>query len=964
MPCTADGTIAYHAASASVAAARPGGTAVTIWHQDQEQLLRGIPPIAWIRWAPVEQLLLLIAGEAGTIVLLTQLRDGEPLECVARFEPLGVAICALEWLTAASGFGGRSAASVPLGFEAFVAVGANGALALHWRRRFGASPYSTNFAAGTISDGNVGAELFGWSCVRSVLPLSAEAPVGLASLCAVPTAGKRGALLLATAGSSPSREVTLWRVQLPQLTGPHGREIAAGDGISTTRLALLSAGADLSQLVLLSQVQYDSNHKQTPQEPCLLMLTSQPAADGEMGGATGEAAASGGKRGGGRRGKAASVKAEPGERAGGEATGAELWRTSVPIESDDLVAGVWERAWQAAPRGSPAAALGLSCNADSSEALVCHADGTLSLLDLTAAASKEQPAPHERFAEVQLVPLPISDSVTDGREEGGVEPRPKRSRQEAPLPFHLSPNGTIAASVESATCKPLREVDVTDGAIREEDGSSAPRLRLHALVRESGVEDTEGIYALVQRGSRRLCARMNASPSDPRPPTTTWDVLASLPRKLVMKATRAMAEQVEMRLESLWQAVASEEARAEASRAEAAKVETEKADALLEEAAMAVAARARAAAELNLEGPRACALLSALWAAAAEACRTTAEPASGMDAEPRLADGSGLATAWKLASAWRSHAALWLSCEVVGEELDRWGAAYQESTSIAGLELNLLSSPPANSRPRSDSQPGATKPDGGEGNESVGGGAAGGTEESGSSTGGLSRWEVRWDEEVMAHLVGSARLCTMSERRLAELHEPCHQLIMLLLAWMDITRQPHQHAQNTDGDGDAGAGDGGGGDSGGSGQQGTGNARTMRLLARPPPMVDALLPRVTAVLLAAHTRLGHVCEGAGGGALVGQCSMETLKLIFSAYRLRSSHRGGGLGSLGSARSGGLGSEVAWGVASICEQYGLGSGQRIRCAYSPHALLQRPVALRAFEELMGWAAAEELCRARH
>ena len=376
---------------------------------------------------------------------------------------------------------------------------------------------------------------------------------------------------------------------------------------------------------------------------------------------------------------------------------------------------------------------------------------------------------------------------------------------------------------------------------------------------------------------------------------------------------------------------------------------------------MAVAARARAAAELNLEGPRACALLSALWAAAAEACRTTAEPASGMDAEPRLADGSGLATAWKLASAWRSHAALWLSCEVVGEELDRWGAAYDVSTSIAGLELY---EPAADSRARSDSHPGATQPDGGEGNESVGGGAAGGTEESGSSTGGLSRWEVRWDEEVMAHLVGSARLCTMSERRLVELHEPCHQLIMLLLAWMDITRQPHQHAQNTDGDGDAGAGDGGGGDSGGSGQQGTGNARTMRLLARPPPMVDALLPRVTAVLLAAHTRLGHVCEGAGGGALVGQCSMETLKLIFSAYRLRSSHRGGGLGSLGSARSGGLGSEVAWGVASICEQYGLGSGQRIRCAYSPHALLQRPVALRAFEELMGWAAAEELCRARH
>ena len=62
-----------------------------------------------------------------------------------------------------------------------------------------------------------------------------------------------------------------------------------------------------------------------------------------------------------------------------------------------------------------------------------------------------------------------------------------------------------------------------------------------------------------------------------------------------------------------------------------------------------------------------------------------------------------------------------------------------------------------------------------------------------------------------------------------------------------------------------------------------GNARTYKLLARPPRPVDVLITRVTAVLLAAHTRLGHISGGVGGGALVGRWSMETLQIAFNNY---------------------------------------------------------------------------------
>ena len=173
---------------------------------------------------------------------------------------------------------------------------------------------------------------------------------------------------------------------------------------------------------------------------------------------------------------------------------------------------------------------------------------------------------------------------------------------------------------------------------------------------------------------------------------------------------------------------------------------------------------------------------------------------------------------------------------------------------------------------------------------------------------------------------------------------------MLLLAWMDTTRQPHMHAQNGAADG---APESGGGESGGGGAV----ARTMRLLARPPPLVDALLPRIVAVLLAAHTRLGHVSHGVGGGALVGLCSLETLQLLFGAYRLR---RGGGMTvSAASARGGGLGNEVAWGVASVIEQYGLGGlggagAGGAEGEYAAIALLMQPPSMRAFQALLQWA----------
>ena len=572
--------------------------------------------------------------------------------------------------------------------------------------------------------------------------------------------------------------------------------------------------------------------------------------------------------------------------------GAERWRCAPMAGGGSDVAGA---AWECVRRDElscfgSAHATGVSSSYDGRRTLVSLSDETLVTLEREAASV------------TRVLALPLRQL----HDAGTLPPSAKRARRAmengvARGTLCLSPNGMLGAAVDA-------HGDAGD------DGSGAvggvattrPRLRLYTLMAEGDAPRDTAPTALmthrfdetfVEDASRCLLVRVAFPPlrTHAPPPAHPWDVLAvlaALPRARALAAARAIAGRLESRLSEMWHQT--------------------KATPKAANAAAATAQRLRVLAQIDVEGPRTCALLATLWGAAADATRAAADGSA--------ADGTRVATAW------RSHAALWVACQVVSEELDRHGAAGEETATPA---------------------PAATS-------NGTGGVVAGG-----GTDGGGPQWN-----EVMKHLSGTARLSTMSERRLAELHAPCQQLLLLLLGWMDTTRQAHAHAHigGAPDATDALAADGGdlSGDLNDGGAGGGATARTMRLLACPPPLVDALLPRITAVLLAAHTRLGHVSGGGGGGALVGLWSMETLQQLFSAYRLR---RGGGSGAtaMGSARGGGLGSEVAWGVVSVCEQYGLGGGGGGGDAATDAsvgsvalAMLQQPASQRAFEALMRWA----------
>jgi hypothetical protein len=201
------------------------------------------------------------------------------------------------------------------------------------------------------------------------------------------------------------------------------------------------------------------------------------------------------------------------------------------------------------------------------------------------------------------------------------------------------------------------------------------------------------------------------------------------------------------------------------------------------------------------------------------------------------------------------------------------------------------------------------------------------------------------------------------------------------------------------------------------------SSRTRRLLASPPAPFGAVLPRAVAVLLAARVRLGSASsaaadaggggEGAGGaGAAAGAgggggggggggslWTEEQLKTVFFAATQRLSGQppppppqpAADSGARGSGRSprssggrleqtapmatggvssiGGLGSKVAWGVASVRLQYGLvrtpgllagefGAAASVRGGGAAAELYQ-PAVRRAFDALMRWAGDEAM-----
>ena len=247
-----------------------------------------------------------------------------------------------------------------------------------------------------------------------------------------------------------------------------------------------------------------------------------------------------------------------------------------------------------------------------------------------------------------------------------------------------------------------------------------------------------------------------------------------------------------------------------------------------------------------------------------------------------------------------------------------------------------------------------------------------------------------------------SRLSMMSERRLVELHAHCHDALLLLVAWLEITAQQVVDARQT-------------------------------LLGYAPPPLAATLPRLFAVLVAALVRLDpsaaggcaittpskdearreRVCgEGHGGGGGSGApassatWTLEQLQLVFSdaSRRLRPlptlaglatgcatapatagtvadaaiDRGGGGGGERGesscdspmpldiapsvraaagssSSLSRQLGGAIMRTVVSVREQFGL-----MATAASPYESaeapvgLEQPVTLRAFRDVVSWA----------
>jgi hypothetical protein len=225
-----------------------------------------------------------------------------------------------------------------------------------------------------------------------------------------------------------------------------------------------------------------------------------------------------------------------------------------------------------------------------------------------------------------------------------------------------------------------------------------------------------------------------------------------------------------------------------------------------------------------IEAPRAAALLSGVWECLGRS---------------------------RHAEAFRLTAALGVAAQLTGDELDRWGvsAQSQETTGDKGMRQ----------------------------------GRCGGLSHADNDVSSApSLAPPRWDH-VSPYLTGEARLSTMSERRLMEVHRPCSHLLILLCAWLDVTlpllrsrdRSPKEEED--------------------PGALAPLQLHTATLL---PPSIGQLLPRVTAVILAAQVRLGCMLpstqegpdEGPGAkvvsGGVPSEISVTELQAIFIEVGLR------------------------------------------------------------------------------
>ena len=463
----------------------------------------------------------------------------------------------------------------------------------------------------------------------------------------------------------------------------------------------------------------------------------------------------------------------------------------------------------------------------------------------------------------------------------------------------------------------------------------AKRGRAAAQRTDSDSTELLDIEKFIAQSSSDLFARLSESDND-SPSPDVIKRLTALPKEQARIAATKVAAALEEKLDSLWKATEEQQFLELSALSSGVK---------LEEAAEEKKRQART--QLNVEGPRACALLATLWAAAEEA-RSSAGDGSSHDGSEQSS---------RVSTVWRCHAALWACSQAVAKELDTHVADTIHPSADALPSCSQSPSPRGQSAsPRGFSS--TTPPPGANGNadtevkvdevnvdaelkvvddpSSVSPLARPGSKLSSpfptSSSSSIPQWET-----VMGFLAGGGRLSTMSEPRLKELHEPCKQWLLLMLYWLDLTRLLQAKLASTAAADDASSG-----------------RWRIELLARPPPLVSPLLPRVIATLLSAHVRLGETnADGIGGGALVGMWSVEGLKEAFSAYKARAS---GEPAAKDTAKGGQFGNEIAWGVASVGEAFGLsGRGGLYNGLSANGEAAQALPAEKAFRRLLEWAS---------
>ena len=177
-------------------------------------------------------------------------------------------------------------------------------------------------------------------------------------------------------------------------------------------------------------------------------------------------------------------------------------------------------------------------------------------------------------------------------------------------------------------------------------GRAAQRTDSDSLAKEPKAD--LDIEKFIAQSSSDLFARLSESDND-SPSPDVIKRLTALPKEQARIAATKVAATLEEKLDSLWKATEEQQFLELSALSSGVK---------LEEAAEEKKRQART--QLNVEGPRACALLATLWAAAEEA-RSSAGDGSSHDGSEQSS---------RVSTVWRCHAALWACSQAVAKELD------------------------------------------------------------------------------------------------------------------------------------------------------------------------------------------------------------------------------------------------------------------------------------------------------